>query len=285
MSIVFLNRQSATDTTDIAGNEITAGNPWIMRLSDPSSTVTAYNSIESGGAGFGFPLRGDPHADLESLKMIDYSVSHLDTEQELFLVTANYSNVREVIDTNAATNPLDLPISYSYDQVDLIEVILEDQETGDLILNYLGKPPSTPFTENLPLTRITVIKNERRYNNETAESIRNTVNATTQRINGKSYTAGTVKLERFTGNNQFDQNGREYYVVTYSLLVNKKGFKRKFMQVSDKNKFGNPPSDKVEFNGIAYIDEDGTFRDPLAEPKGLFKLVSTLEEKSWSIRI
>ncbi len=286
MSIVFLKKQSATDSTDVSGNEITAGDPWIMRLSGPSSTVAAYNSIESSGSGYGFPLRGDPHADLESLKMIDYSVAHLDSEQELFIVTANYSNVREIIDLNAASNPLDLPISYSYDQVDLATPVLFDADSGDEILNLLGKPPTSPLIENKPLSRITVVKNERRYNNGRAENIRNTINRSAIRINGTTYTGGTAKLERFTGNNQFDQNGREYYVITYQILINKEGFKRKLAERGTVNKFGRPPNGLViHSDGAAFLDEDGTFRDPAADPKAIYREWSTLKEKSWSLRL
>jgi len=157
MSIVSLGRKSAEDNTTVAGNTVTADQSWIMRLSAPASTVTAYNQVDASGSSFGFPDRGSGHDDLDSLKMIDYDVSHKDGQQDLFTVTVNYSNEREVIDTNTATNPLDLPISYSYDQIDLMAVVLEDQVTGDLIENFLGKPPASPFIENEPLTRITIL--------------------------------------------------------------------------------------------------------------------------------
>lgn len=286
MSIVSLARKSAVDSTSVSGNTVTSGQPWILKLSAPASTVEAYNQVDTSGSGFGFPNRGSGHPDLSSLKMIDYDVSHKDEQQTLFTITVNYSNEREEIDTNTATNPLDLPISYSYDQIDLAEVVLEDQETGDLILNFLDKPPSTPFVENAPLTRITIIKNERRYNNAKAEDIRNTVNKQAQKIKGTTYPSGQLKLERFTGSNQFDQDGREYFVITYQILVNKKGFKRKLLQRSAVNKFGQSPADiVVHDDGAAFIDEDGTFRDPTADPKGLTTEFNTLEEKAWSLRL
>ncbi|HIO50825.1 TPA: hypothetical protein EYN23_26220 [Candidatus Poribacteria bacterium] len=286
MSIVSLGRKSAEDNTTVAGNTVTADQSWIMRLSAPASTVTAYNQVDASGSSFGFPDRGSGHDDLDSLKMIDYDVSHKDGQQDLFTVTVNYSNEREVIDTNTATNPLDLPISYSYDQIDLMAVVLEDQVTGDLIENFLGKPPASPFIENEPLTRITITKNERQYNNDRAEEIRNTVNQQAQRINGRVYPAGQLKLERFTGSNQFDQDAREYFVVTYQILVNKKGFKRKLLQRSTVNTFGQSPADIViHDDGAAYIDEDGTFRDPTAEPRGLTTEFNTLEVKQWSLRL
>lgn len=286
MSITFLNRQSAADDTSITGNAVASNDPWIMRLSNPSSSVTAYNAIEIGGASFGFPLRGDSHPDLESLKMIDYGIAHHNSEQEFFIVTVNYSNDRELIDLNTATNPLDLPISYSYDQVDLATPVLFDAETGNEILNLLGKPPTSPLIENKPLTRITVVKNERRYDNDRAEDIRNTLNRAPQRINGKTYNGGTAKLERFTGNNQFDQDGREYYIITYQILINKEGFKRKLAERGTVNKFGRSPNGLViHSDGAAFLDEDGTFRDPTADPRAIYTEWNTLEEKSWSLRL
>jgi hypothetical protein len=286
MSISEFARKSASDSTDVTGNEITTGDPWILKLSGPANSVEAYNQIESGGAGFNFPERGEEHPDLESLKMVDYSISHHDDQQGIFIVTVNYSNIREDIDVNTSVNPLDAPIAYSYDQIDLAEVVLTDQKTGDLIVNFLNKPPASPFIENAPLTRITITKNERRYDNNKAENIRNTVNRQSQRIAGKVYEAGTLKLERFTGSNQFDQNGREYFVITYQILVNKKGFKRKLLQRSTVNIQGKSPSKKViHDDGAAYIDEDGTFRDPAADPPGLTTEFNTLEEKSWSLRL
>ena len=286
MSITVLARKSAQDSTDISGNEVTAGEVWFMRLSTSSSTVEAYNEIESGGQAFGFPVRGASHADLSSLKMIDYSIAHKDEDQRIFTVTANYSNSREERDTNTSTDPLDAPIYYTYDQVDLAVPVLYDQDTGKLILNLLGKPPLSPFVENEPLSRITIVKNQHNYNNEQAEDIRNTVNKQSQRINGKTYIAGTAKLERFTGNNQYDQDGNEFYIVTYQILINKKGFKRTMMERSKTNKYGNPPVKLiVGDDGAAFLDEDGTFRDPAADPKGLSSEWATLESKQWSINL
>ena len=286
MSIITFARKSAADNTDVSGNEITAGDPWLLELDAPSSTVTAYNEVESGGSSFNFPVRGAGHPDLDSLKMVDYSISHYEDQQTQFIVTVNYSNDRSERDTNTSTNPLDAPISYSYDQIDLSTPVTVDQESGDLIINYAGKPPSSPFIENEPLTRITITKNERRYDNEKAEDIRNTVNKQSQRINGKVYTAGTLKLERFTGSNQFDQDDREYYIVTYQVLVNKNGFAREWLQVSGVNKFGNPPPKLADIgNGTGMLDEDGTYRPVDSDPVGLFKTVNTLKSKQWSLTL
>lgn len=286
MSIVSLGRKSAEDNTTVSGNTVTADQSWIMRLSAPASTVTAYNQIDLSGSGFGFPDRGSGHDDLDSLKMIDYDVSHKDGQQDLFTVTVNYSNEREVIDTNTATNPLDLPISYSYDQIDFATPVLFDAVTGKEILNLNGKPFTSPLIENKPLTRITVVKNERQYNNDRAEDLRNTVNRQSQTIKRTTYRAGQLKLERFTGSNQFDQDGREYFVVTYQILVNKEGFKREIAERGTVNKFGKPPNGKViHSDGAAFLDEDGTFRDPAADPKALYTEYNTLEEKGWSLRL
>ncbi|HHZ95825.1 MAG TPA: hypothetical protein EYN67_09790 [Flavobacteriales bacterium] len=69
-------------------------------------------------------------------------------------------------------------------------------------------------------------------------------------------------------------------------MVNKKGFKRKLLQRSTVNIFGQSPADKViHDDGAAYIDEDGTFRDPAAEPRGLTTDFNTLEVKQWSLRL
>ena len=280
MSIDDLARQSAADTIDINGNEVTAQDPWLLFLPDPSSIVNAYNQIELFGASFGFPRQGEAHPDLLALKFITHSIEHLDSQQTKFLVTANYSNIREDIDKKSAADPLDLPANYSYDQIDRTVPITIDAETEEIIQNSANKPYED-VTENKPLDRVTVIRNERRYSNSSFQSIRNTVSSVPTKIDGETYPTGTLKLESVTATKQFDQEDRTYYTITYKVLINPDGFVRNFIDRGNTNIRGKRPSNLVILSDrTAFLDGEGEFLPP-AEDKILIP-VNTLKKVNWS---
>lgn len=278
MAITSLDRLNAADESTQTGNEITANDPWILQLDAAASAVSAHAQVLSGGAGFSFPDIGDGHPDNSALKFVDFTVSHLNEQRTKFVINGNYTNSSSVINQNSAINPLNVPTSYSYDQVDQQVPVLIDVETDDRILNFVGRPYSSPLTENKPLLRITVVRNERTYNSSKAEDLRNTVNKTPVRIDGETYSSGTAKLERFTGSSQFDQNGLTYYVITYQILINKDGFTRKILDRGTRDINNRPPPRSVlGADGAAFLDENGNFVS-----EGVEREWNTLEEKNWA---
>jgi len=259
-NITKFARVPAGDNIETEGNTVTAGDPWLLHLDTiPSSAVAAYNAIQVQGFGFGFPRRGASHPNLSSLLMVDYTVEHYDGQKSIFMVTVNYTNDREETDENGFDDPLDIPADYDFQQLDRQVVITLDAVTGEPLQNYAGTP-YLAVTENKPLTRVVVVRNERNYNNSEAESLRNKTNKRSMRIDGYSYKKGVVKLEVFVGTKRRDQEDNIYYTVRYSLLINDELHTRKIPNRGAKNKKGRPaPGALTAGDGAANLAEDGTF--------------------------
>ena len=286
MAILTLARRPASDTATTQGNTIESTEVWLLTLSTiPSSTVAAYSALDTASSGFGFPPKGGSHRDLDSLIMINYDVAHLDSQKAKFEVTVNYTNDREETEQFGSDDPLDVPADYDYQQVDRQIVITEDQVTGLAIQNF-AKEPILGITENKPLTRIVIKRNEPSFNNARAQTFRNSVNSSSVTIQGDVYTSGTAKLELFAGTLMRDQNDNEYFAITYTVLINEDGFIRKIPNRGTKNIFGNPPNSLVRgSDGAAYLNEDGSFRSPDdIESNGPINTpYNTLTRENWNV--
>jgi len=281
-SITKFARVPAGDNIETEGNLVTAGDPWLLHLDTiPSSAVAAYNAIEVQGSGFGFPKRGASHPDLKSLLMVDYTVEHYESQKAIFSVTVNYTNDREVTDLNGSDDPLDIPADYDFQQLDRQVIITQDAVTGETLQNYAGTP-YLAVTENKPLTRVVVVRNERNYNNSEAESLRNKTNKRAMKIDGYSYDKGVIKLEVFVGTKRRDQDDNIYYSIRYSLLINEELHARKIPNRGAKNKKGRPaPRGLTAGDGAANLAEDGTFLPK--DDKQLIDSWNTLGEADLSV--
>lgn len=261
-------RINAADSLTEVGNTLTLNDPYLLTMDSNSNTAQAWAILNSIGA----PKLGQSHPDIRSLVVIDRSVDHFEGQRKKFIVNINYSNERTSIDRQSNEDPLDLPASYTFDQVDRMVPVTHDAETGKKIANTANQPFSS-ITENKPLTRITITRNERDYNNSDSEKARNRVNKRSMRIDGIPYAAGTVKLELYAGTKQFDSEGNTFYNITYKLLINEEGFKRSLVNrgtkgIGEDGKLvsagRNIPKD---FEGASYLDADGKFIvNPSAEP-------------------
>jgi hypothetical protein len=280
MAITSLIIQSAVDTIDENGNDLTAQELWIMELDAPANVVQAYNQMNSFGGAFNFPDLGDSHPDAEALKAINRDIEHYESQQTKFLITVDYSNVRADVEENSSSNPLDLPADYSYEQVDRQVDVRIDAVTDDPIENSAGKP-YLGITENKPLDRIVIVRNERFYNNSSIQEIRNTINKTATKIDGATYLAGTLKMESITATKEFDQEDRTYYTITYRVLINPESFKRKFFDQGGVDKNGRrPPNKLILEDGSGYLDGNG---DWLAEGAEIVENeFYTLKAVNWS---
>jgi len=276
-----LFRQSAADDIDEDGNDLRVNDPWIMFLDEPSSIVVAYNAMISQGGSFGFPTLGAEHPSNESLKAISRNIEHFSDQQTKFLITVNYSNKREDIDKKSNEDPLRLPASYSYDQVDRSLPITIDAVTGLPIQNSAGKPFTDTLTENKPLTRITITRNERNFNGVKSESIKNTTNSVPTKIDSYTYDTRILKMESITASKQFDQQDRTYYTITYKVLINPEGFTRKVIDRGDTNINGQTPGNLVRgSDGAAYLNGEGLYLAPDAE---IIELeFNTLKSNNWN---
>ena len=276
-----LYRQSAADNIDEDGNDLTVEDPWIMKLDAPSSIVVAYNALILQGASFSFPALGDSHPANDSLKAIRRPIEHLSDQQTKFLITVSYSNKREDIDKKSNEDPLRLPAAYSYDQVDRNLPITIDAITELPIQNSAGKPFTDTLTENKPLTRITIVRNERNFNGVKSEDIKNTTNSVPTKIDSYTYETRSLKMESITASKQFDQQDRTYYTITYKVLVNSEGFTRKVIDRGDTNKNGQTPGNLVRgSDGAAYLNGEGLYLAPDAEI--IVLEFNTLETTNWN---
>ena len=276
-----LFRQSAADDIDEDGNDLRVNDPWIMFLDEPSSIVVAYNAMISQGSSFSFPALGAEHPSNESLKAISRNIEHFSDQQTKFLITVNYSNKREDIDKKSNEDPLRLPASYSYDQVDRSLPITIDAVTGLPIQNSAGKPFTDTLTENKPLTRITITRNERNFNGVKSEDIKNTTNSVPTKIDSYTYDTRILKMESITASKQFDQQDRTYYTITYKVLINPEGFTRKVIDRGDTNINGQTPGNLVRgSDGAAYLNGEGLYLAPDAD---IIELeFNTLESNNWN---
>ena len=272
--------QTSADTISEDGNILTAEVPWIMILDSSANVVQANNILNLQGPGYGFPLQGQRHPDNPSLVFVNKTVDHFEGNQGKFIIIANYTNFREDIDRKSSSDPLDLPTSYSFEQVDRNVTITIDAVTKKPITNSAGKP-LLGITENKPLTRFIIVRNERRFSTKETSLIRNTVNSVPTKIDGETFDKGTLKLESITASKQFDQDDREYYVVTYKVLENPDSFVRKIADRGRLNKLGNAPGNLVAgSDGAAYLDGEGLYLPPDAEI--VYNEVNTLKMSNWS---
>lgn len=281
-NILTLKRQTSVDTVEENGNELTAQVPWLMTLDVPSNAVQALTALNSGGSFFGFPSPDLPqpisHPDNDSLKFVNKTCAHYADQQTKFIIMANYTNDRVSIDNNSNSDPLDLPAAYSFDQIDRSVPVTIDVITGLPIQNSAEKL-ITGITENNPLQRITIIRNERRFDNDS--KFKNTINSVPTKIDGKTYAKGTLKLESITSSKQFDAEDRTYYAITYKVLENPDSFIRKFIDKGNVNLIGNAPGNLVRFSdGSAYLDGEGAFLQPDGEV--IILKFNTLVLTNWS---
>ena len=273
-----IEKLKAADKLTESGNVLTCTSPYLLVMNTASDVVEAYLALTSAGA----PALGAEHPSLSSLIVIDRAVDHFKNQKDKFTVIVSYSNQRTDIDEQSQENPLDLPASISMDQVDRQVPVEFDVETGLKIRNS-AKRPFGAITENKPLTRITIQRNERNYNNTTANTMRNTINSSSFRIDGYTYDTGTVKLEKYFGDKQFDNEGNSYYRITYQMLVDEEnGFVRKLIDRGDKDINGASAGKNVPIDsqGAAFLSAGEFILDPDAEPEIID--ANTLRKASFS---
>lgn len=283
-TIAALVRQTSVDTVEELGNDLTAQVVWIMTLDAQSNSVQALNALNSQGSAFGFPSPDLPqpiaHPDNDSLKFVNKTLDHFEGQQTKFIINANYTNDRSSIDDNSNSDPLDLPAAYSYDQVDRSVPVTIDAVTGLPIENSAEKP-IIGITENKPLTRTTIVRNERRYNKKEASKFRNTINSVPTKIDGVTFATGTLKLESITASKQFDQQGRTYFSITYKVLEDPESFVRQFEDRGEVNILGNAPGNLViGSDGAAYLNGEGLYLPP--DEEIVILDVNTLVLTNWS---
>ena len=214
-------------------DDVTIEEPWKLVLRDPALIGEVYVLLDSLVGDNGFPDIEDPYSDdLSGVICVDRSIEHYQEQRNIFIITVKYSNTKE--DTEGENgDPLDKPTVYTYTAVDNQKVVEKDTRTKKIISYTNGRPVIPPFTENFPLTRVTANRNEANFNNYRISSLQSKINSGGMSIEGRSYGKGTVQFENVSATTQYMQDGTKYYSVTYTLLINVEGFKRKVINADN----------------------------------------------------
>lgn len=275
-------RRPGEDTLNESGSVVSVTDKYKITMDGPSNTVEVYNILNSIGA----PALGDAHPDLDSLKVVARDVEGLAgsaDDSTVHILSLSYSNSLNLSQQSGAEDPLDMPPKYIYDQVDTVRGVEVDAITGNKILNS-AKNPFAGITENFPLTRIIIERNEKTFSNQDASFFRNKTNEFSNTIDGEVYGANSVKIERITGTPQNDQAGNTYYKVVYSLLINPDSWERNVIDRGKVDINGKPPARNVKLDseGAGYLSQDdgkvGEFLTDSNDDEVFFISFHTLDE-------
>ncbi len=241
-SISSMNDREGTLTD--SGGTVTVQDLYLLTMDAPSNTVEAFDILQIVGA----PEIQDPHPNKGGLLVVSRALAHKDaSDTTLFILTVNYSNSISLSEQGNAENPLDVPTKYTYDQVDEVLAVEIDPNTNKRIVNSAGRPFSA-ITENFPLTRIIVQRNEKTFSEGDADYYRNTMNRGPITINGDLYGNNNVKIERITGSPQTDTEGTVYYQVVYSAVIKNPDWKRLVVDRGTVDINGKPPGRNVRLD-------------------------------------
>lgn len=255
------SRNDREGTVTNAGGTITAQDFYKLTMDQPSNHVQAFVILQSLGVAALLNV-GNFHPDLKGLRVVSQVVDHKDqSDTTLFDVTISYSNSLALTQSGNAEDPLDVPTKYTYDQVDELLAVEIDPVSGKRIVNSATRPFSA-ITENFPLTRIIIERNEKTFNQEDAGFYRNTMNNGPVTINGDKYLNNTVKIERITGSPQTDSEGVTYYKVIYSVLIKDSDWRRLVIDRGTVDIDGKPPGRNIRLDseGAGLLDGKGFFQ-------------------------
>lgn len=268
-----------------SGGIITAQDFYLLTMDAPSSHQQAYNMLKTlAPATNNNIMVGDFHPDIRGLRVVSQSVEHKSPDDTtLFHVTVNYSNDLALSQRGNSEDPLEVPTKYTYDQVDEFLAVEVDPITGKRIVNSAGRPFSA-ITENFPLTRIIIERNEKTFNNEDAGFYRNTMNRGPVVINGDKFLNNTVKMERITGSPQTAPDGTIYYKVIYSVVIKDSDWRRLVIDRGTVDKDGKPPGKNVRLDaeGAGLLDGKGYFQTAEYEDEVVEEILfSTMDEVNY----
>jgi hypothetical protein len=278
-------RNDREGTVTNSGGVITAQDFYLLTMDAPSNHQQAFNMLQLLGDQPSTPVNvGNFHPDIKGLRVVSQGVDHKSGDDTtLFNVTINYSNSLALSQQGNSEDPLDVPTKYTYDQVDELLAVELDPITGKRIVNSAGRPFSA-ITENFPLTRIIIERNEKTFNNDDAGFYRNTMNDGPVTINGDNFLHNTVKIERITGSPQTDSSGVVYYKVIYSVLIKDSDWRRLVIDRGTVDKDGKPPARNVRLDseGAGLLDGAGNFQTADYDDEVVEEILfSTLREENY----
>lgn len=279
------SRNDREGTLSNAGGTITAQDFYLLTMDAPSNHQQAFNMLQLLGGQPGTLVNvGDYHDDIKGLRVVSQGVDHKDqNDTTLFNVTISYTNSLALTQQGNSEDPLDVPTKYTYDQVDELLAVELDPVTGKRIVNSAGRPFSA-ITENFPLTRIIIERNEKTFNNDDAGFYRNTMNDGPVTINGDVFGNNTAKIERITGSPQTSSDGTVFYKVLYSVLIKDSDWRRLVIDRGTVDKDGKPPGRNVRLDseGAGLLDGAGNFQTANYDNEVIEEILfSTMREENY----
>jgi hypothetical protein len=239
-NIVSLEVYHEQDGLDQNGNDITFSEKWLLLINTRSSPVVAHSLISALAVGnaYGFVPRNQPHPDNSALKSTGFRIERSNELGLKFIVYNTFSNSQaDQADSSDPENDFDRA-TYRYEEVDNYVDVNIDPITDKIIAHTNGQSVIPAPRESKPLTRIVITRNERNYSDKKASGYRNKLNRSPVKIKGEVYARRTAKLESWSAVTAFDQDGEEYFIHTYKVLINPDEHKRTFISAGIQNKAG-----------------------------------------------
>lgn len=165
-----------------------------------------------------------------------------------YLVTYSYGYV-----SNPYSNPLSEPVKITIDGESSEVHIDYDVKTGAAIVNAAGEPYPEPLTTNKRRSVISFTRNEADYDEALSYYYSNTTNL----YDWHGVPSGCAMLSKRRAEQQFNQDIGFYYSVTYEVVVDLDGFKKKVLNAGLRNINWTPP------RLTPCLDED---RNPVTTP-------------------
>lgn len=248
------------------GNDITYEEQWILQITgngarNDNNAVQAQALIASLSAGnaYNFPVIGASHPDNSALKSTGIRIARDNDGSYKFTIGVSFSNSQsDQANSSNPANDFDRA-TYRYEEVDNYVDVVKDPITNKMIVNTAKRPIFPYPRENKPLTRIVITRNERNYSDKKASGYRNKINSSTCKIKGESYAKRTLKLESWSAVTAFDQDGDEYFIHTYKVLVDPNEHKKTFISVGYEDINGSIPASASLVGRPWKLNEAGSF--------------------------
>ena len=195
-----------------------------MYATDGVTTIPAY------GAQYPLGVTNKARARVVSKTVSPHAA---DTTRLVYVVTVSYSNKPEALELITSSNPDVAPwnrdpvYDYDFDNAD-VELDMDKASTPIRVCNAAGDKLDPPVVVSEARPRIVISRAKTSYDLSTAISLINTVNAATVAVNGVNFSAGTLRLLKWSGreNTYTDSAGSDttYYEQVIELEYGAAGF-------------------------------------------------------------
>lgn len=219
-SIVTLAKKKIQNNPVVqTGQTATYSEDWMLDLDSEVSALQARTVIKALGKNnaYGWPRIGvDAHPDLSVMFPTQYEITRNEDLTTRFDISLNYTD--DINQINKSQNARNAKPSYDYQDVDVIEEVEKDPINNKMITASNGEPPFPLPQRQSSLMRITVVRNESRFNADRISTYKKKVNSGSFRIDNVVYPAREILCESIIARSAIDADGVQYFQVTYRFL-------------------------------------------------------------------